>query len=317
MKTLPPWSAATLVGAALLAGCGGGDGSNGAASSPVPQGSSSLEAQLGFSAAASPEAQAQVETDIAACMKAQGFEYTPVDPVARQAALTGKSNLSDEDFTQQFGYGIATLYGRGSDQADPNERIRQSLSPADRRAYDVTLTGGMPEQTYFRAADTGDFTELGGCTKQAADKLFGGAELLTTLQRALDDLDQAIQQDQRMVRAQEAWRRCVRDKTGQTFEDSEGLELEIQKQLAAIVGPLPSGESAPGEFANRTPDRPVDQAALAQLRQTEVQYAVADATCEEKHLAPVEEEVTKEKEQQFRDRNAELLRRVKPLGVGG
>ena len=62
-----------------------------------------------------------METDVAACMKAQGFEYTPVDPVAARAALTGKSNLSDEEFQQQFGYGIATLYGTRH-RADRPER---------------------------------------------------------------------------------------------------------------------------------------------------------------------------------------------------
>jgi hypothetical protein len=298
---------------ALLVGCGG-DGN--ASSSTAPQGSGSLELQVGFSAAGTTEARSQVETDIAKCMKVQGFDYTPIDPVARQAALTRRSNLSDEDFTKQFGYGIATLYGRGNDRSDPNARVRRSLSKADRSAYDNALTGGKPGQTYFRAADTGDFTDLGGCTKKAADRLFGGSELLASLQQVLDELDQAVAEDQRMVRAQEAWRQCMRDRTGGSFEDSEGVELEIQKQLASIVGPLPEGESAPGEFANQTPTEPVDHAALSRLRQLEVQYAVADTKCEEEHLEAVEDTVTKEKEKEFRDRYAELLRQVKPLGTG-
>jgi hypothetical protein len=313
IKTRWMMAMAAAVGAALLAGCGGGESSE---SSTTPQGSGSVEAQLGFSAASTPEARTQVENDIAACMKAQGFDYATVDPVARHAALTGKSDLRDEDFTKQFGYGIATLYGRETDRSDPNARIRRNLSRADQRAYDNALTGGKPGQTYFRAADTGDFSELGGCTKQAADRLFGGSELLPALQQALDDLDQAVQQDQRFVRALEAWRQCVRDETGESFENSEGVELEIQRRLAAIVGPLPAGESAPGEFANHTPDRPVDRAALDRLEQLEVKYAVADTACEEKHLEPVEEVVTEEKEKEFRDRNAELLRQVKPLGTG-
>lgn len=301
---------ATLAGVALLAGCGGGGDKTAA---PGSQGGS-VEDQVGFSKAGDPDVQARVESDIAACMKAQGFDYTPVDAVAARAALTGKSNLSDEDFTKQFGYGIATLYGRGTAQTDPNARIKQSLSPADRQAYDAALSGGMPGQTYFRAADTGDFSQLGGCTKQATDKLFGGSELLTTLQRKLDELDDAVLQDQRMVRAQEAWRACVRDRTGEAFEDSEAVELEIQSRLAAIIGPLPSGESAPGEFASVTPDRPIDRAALAELQRTEVELSDADVACEEKHIVPVEDAVRAEKERAFRDTNAELLRRVKPLG---
>lgn len=302
-----------LLAALVLASCGGGDPSKQSATSA---GGGSVEEQLGFSQANSPEIQAKVEADIAVCMKAQGFDYTPVDPVARQAALTGKANLSDEDFTKQFGYGIATLYGRASKQSDPNLTAKQQLSAADQRAFDQALSGGKPEQTYARAADTGDFSELGGCTKKAADELFGGAELRTTLQRKLDELDEAIQQDRRMVGAFEAWRACMRDRTGQSFEDSEGVEIEIQTRLAAIVGPLPAGESAPGEFANRTIDASVDRAALADLGRTEVAYATADAACEEKEIAPVEDKVRALKEQAFRDANAELLRTVKPLGAG-
>lgn len=295
----------------LMVGCGGGDEET----ASTPSGGGSVEEQLGFGRVDSPDAQAKAENEIAACMRAEGFEYIPVDPVAAQAALTGKSNLSDEDFDKQFGYGIATLYGRGTPQSDPNARIRQSLSAPDLRAYDLALSSGQPEQTFFRAADTGDFSQLGGCTKQAADKLFGGSELLTTLQRKLDEFDEAVLEDQRMVRAFDAWRACVRDKTGQTFEDSEDVELDIQRRLAAIVGPLPPGESAPGEFASHTPEGPYDRAALAALRRLEVEFASADVACEDEHIAPVEDVVQAEKERSFFERNAELLRRVQ--GAGG
>jgi hypothetical protein len=111
-----------------------------------------------------------------------------------------------------------------------------------------------------------------------------------------------------MVRALDAWRRCVRGKTGQTFEDSEDVELYIQDRLAALVGPLPAGESAPGEFASRTPEKPYDPAALAALRRTEVEFANADVACEEKHVVPVEDVVRAEKEKAFRDANPDLLR---------
>ncbi len=295
---------AVLAAAALAAGCGADQRARSA-----PE-TGSVEEQLGFSQAGEPAAQAKAEEQIAACMKEQGFEYTPVDPVARQAALTGKSGISDEEFDEQFGYGIATLYGRGTSQSDPNAGIRQRLGPADQRAYDKALTGGDPGQTFFRAADTGDFSQLGGCTKQAADALFGGSELLNVLQRKLDELDEAVLEDQRMVRAFEAWRRCMRDKTGESFEDSEAVELEVQRRLAAIVGPLPEGESAPGEFAALTPEGPVDAAAQARLRRLELKLANADVTCEEEHIEPVEDAVQKEKETRFREENADLLRRV-------
>jgi hypothetical protein len=300
---------AALAGLALF-GCGGGGDTN---AKPVSRGGS-VEDQLGLTQSGIQAAQAKVETAIAACMKAQGFEYTPVDPTATRAALTGKSNLSDEEFQKQFGYGIATLYGRGTQQSDPNDRIRASLSQADQVAYDMALSGGKPQQTFFVAADTGDFSQLGGCTKQATDSLFGGTELLTTLQRKLDELDDSIVQDQRMVRASEQWTKCVRDRTGETYEDSEAIEVDVLKRLAAVVGPLPEGEFAPGAFASATPAGPYDAAALEEVRRLEVEFSNADVACEEKYIVPVEDTVRAEKERAFREANAELLRTVKPLG---
>lgn len=301
---------ATLAAALALAACGE---SGSKQDSPVSKGGS-VEDQLGRTQSGIEAAQAKIETDIAACMRAQGFQYTPVDPVAARAALTGKSNLSDEEFQSQFGYGIATLYGRGTPQSDPNLRVRQALTAADLRAYDLALSGGRPEQTFFRAADTGDFSQLGGCTKEATDKLLGGTELLTTLQRKLDELDDSIVQDQRMVRAFEAWTTCARDKTGETYEDSEAVEIDVTKRLEAIVGTLPAGEPAPGAFANAVPAGAYDAAALDELRRLEVELSNADVSCEEEHIVPVEDKVRAEKERVFRETNADLLSRVKPLG---
>ena len=296
--------------AVSLTACGG---SGEKTAKPVSQGGS-VEDQLGLTQSGIEAAQARIETDIATCMRQEGFQYTPVDPVAARAALTGKSNLSDEEFQAQFDYGIATLYGRASPQSDPNGRIRASLTAADQRAYDVALSGGKPEQTFFRAADTGDFSQLGGCTKRATDGLLGGTRLVTTIQRKLDELDDSILEDQRVVSAYAAWTRCVRDRTGESYEDSEAIEVDVTKRLEAIVGTLPEGEPAPGAFAAATPAGPVDAGALDELRRLEVELSDADVACEEKHIVPVEDAVRAEKERGFREVNADLLRKVKPLG---
>ena len=145
--------AALAVGAA---GCGGG----GDKSSTTAQGD--VEDQLGFSQTGIVERQSRVEGVIRDCMKAQGFDYIPVDPVAQRAALTGKAHMSDDEFQKQFGYGISTLFGHGTEQSDPNERIRASLSTADRAAYDRTLYGDNTGVTFAEAADIGNFHDLGG-----------------------------------------------------------------------------------------------------------------------------------------------------------
>jgi hypothetical protein len=302
--------AALLLAVGPLAGCGGGDAGaakDDAGGAPQAQAESGIEEQLGFTRKGVAAAQAKVENSIAACMKAEGFEYVPSDPVAAQAALTGKPNMSDEEFERTYGHGIATLYGKGSAQSDPNARIRARLGEADRRAYDRTLDGGRPEQTFAFAVDNGDFSQLGGCTKQATEQAFGGTRLLTTLQRALDELDDAIVNDQRVVKANELWRTCMRDATGESFDDSEAVENTIRTRLEQIVGEaLPPGQVAPeGSY---------DPAALAELQRLEVAWTKVDLACEEKYVAQVEETVRAEKEARFRDENAELLRQVRPLG---
>lgn len=296
------WVATALVGVVVMAGCG-----SDAPEKKTSEVGGSVEDQLGFTRTGITAAQAKVENKIAACMKAQGFEYIPADPVAVQAALTGKPSMTDAEFEQQFGYGISTLYGRGNPQSDPNERIRASLSGPDKTAYEQALTGGKPDQTFFHAVDSGDFSELGGCTKTATDEAFGGTELLTTLQRKLDELDDSILADQRMVKAQEKWVDCMRKATGESYEDSEAVEDEIRTAFEKIVG----GAVTPGQVAE---PGAYDQAALTALQRREVDLSNKDTACEKKNITPVEDVVRKEKETAFRNDNATLLQSVKPLG---
>ena len=302
---------AALLVLAFAAGCGDDGGEPAGATTTQPpaeaQSDAGIEEELGFTRKGVAAAQAKVENAIAACMKAEGFEYVPSDPVAAQAALTGKPNMSDEEFERTFGHGIATLYGKGSAQSDPNARIRAQLGDADRRAYDRTLNGGNPEQTFAFAIDNGDFSELGGCTRTATEAAFGGTRLLTTLQRELDELDESIINDQRVVKAFEEWTKCMRAATGESFEDSEAVEDTIRTRLEQIVGEA----LAPGQVA---PEGSYDKAALAELQRLEVDWTNNDLACEEKHISDIEDTVRADKETRFRDDNAELLRQVKPLG---
>ena len=301
---------AALVCVPLLAGCGESkSGGSASGSQAAASTGGTIEDQLGFTRKGIAAASAKVQNSIAACMKAQGFDYVPVDSVAQQAALVGKPNMSDAEFEQQFGYGITTLYGRASAQTDPNASIREGLGQADQAAYDRALSGGKPDETFAHAVDSGDFSQLGGCTKKATDQAFGGTALLQTLQRKLDELDDSILADQRMVRAQEAWRACMKDATGSDYEDSEAIEEEIRQRFERVAGSV----VPPGEVA--APGTQVDQAALSKLQQDELDLFRKDFACEQKHITPVETKIRQQKEAKFKSDNADLLRKVKPLGT--
>jgi hypothetical protein len=286
------------IAAIAIAGCGGDD-----KSAEPPQ---ELEDTIGFGGDSAKEIQARVENRIGECMRAQGFQYQPVDPFAAQQAITGKARISDEEFTKQFGYGISTLFGKGNQQSDPNERIRNSLSGADRAAYDRALGGDNPSVTFQEAVDSGDFSELGGCTKEASDASFGGAAVLNQLVERLDGLDERIVQDQRMVKANEKWSACMQEK-GYRYEEPDAIDEDLTERFKAIVGAgvRPGTSTIP-------PGTSFDRAALTSLQEEEVRIANADLECEKQEIQPVEQEVRPQYEEQFRKENQRLLARVQP-----
>ena len=294
-----------LLGAALaVTACGGGSSAN------QPSGDAGdLGDQLGFSQDGILARQSRVESVIQACMKAQGFDYVPVDPVAQRAALFGSSRINDLDFAKQFGYGISTLWGHVKATADPNQRIRASLSPADRRAYDFALGGDNPGATFSSAVDTGDFSKLGGCTKQATEKVFGGAQVLSQLSSKLDQLEERITQDQRMVIATEKWSSCMAS-AGFRYNAPEAIDTDLYRRTEAIVGPVP-GQYATGPAPGVKPP-PYDHAALASLQRDEVNIAVSDYQCEHKFITPVEEKVRTHYQDVFRQQNSSLISQLKP-----
>ena len=289
---------AAACGLALLAGCSGG----GDAGAEVPP----LEEQLGFDEAGILARQSQAENLIRDCMKAEGFDYVPVDPAAQQAQLVGRPGMSKEDFEKQFGYGITTLYEQRREQAvaGPNETIRNSLGEAERKAYDRALYGDDPTATFVEALDTGDFTRLGGCIKQATDQVFGGTEVLQTLQSKLDELDERILADPRMVKAVGQWSECMRAEGFDGLDEPEEVDVVLQRKLGSIVG-------SPDEAVSGSGDEPAyDRAALAALQRQEVAMVTADISCEQRHIASVEEKVAAEYEAAFREQNAALLTKV-------
>jgi hypothetical protein len=287
------------VAAIPIAGCGGDD-----KSTEPPQ---ELEDKIGFGGDSAKEVQARVENRIGECMRAQGFQYQPVDPFAAQQAITGKARITDEEFTKQFGYGISTLLGKGNQQSDPNERIRASLSPADRAAYDRALGGDNPGVTFAEAVDAGDFSELGGCTKEASDAAFGGAATLNALVERLDGLDERIIQDQRMVKANEKWSACMQEK-GYRYEEPDAIDEDLGERFRGIVGAgiRPGATTIPAGSS-------FDRAALTALQEEEVRIANADLACEKQEIEPVEREVRPGYEDQFRKENQRLLARVQPV----
>jgi hypothetical protein len=291
--------AGLLSALAALSACGGGKAD--AARSDKP-----LEEQIGIDDDGIRLKQTTAENLIRDCMKTQGFDYVPVDPAAQQATLTGTPGLSKEDFEKQYGYGITTLYEqrRQLAVAGPNKALRDSLSDAERKAYDHALYGDDPTATFADALDTGDYGRLGGCIKTATDQVFGGADVLQSLSAKLDELDQKERADARMVKAVREWSACMREKGFDGLNEQEEVDAVLKKKLEEIVGP-------PGNLADAgSAQADYDKAALVALQKEEVEMVKADTECEDEHVESVEDKVAKEYEDAFREENSGLLAKV-------
>lgn len=290
--------AALVVALAALAGaCGRGGGGR--------DEEQSLEEQVGFDQQTAADREQQAEVEIQQCMEAQGFDYVAVDPVARRAALLGSAGVSEDEFEDRFGYGITTLYEQRRRQAaaGPNHRIRAALPAEERAAYDRALRGDNLDATFADAVDSGDFGRLGGCTREAAEKVYGGADVLRGLQDGLAELEQRVLADPRMARAVDAWATCMR-RAGWELTYPEEVDVVLKRRLTAVVGTDPAGAGDP----DATPS--YDTAALQSLQQEEVRMVSADRDCEHRHVAAVEDKVRSQYEQQFRERNVDLLAKV-------
>jgi len=273
----------------LLTACGGGGGGDE---------EESVDEQLGLDEEGVLQRQIQAENVVRDCMKAQGFDYQPLDPTQRRADLLGSAGLSPEDVERQFGYGITTLYEQNK-RVQAEQAAAAGISEADRPAYERALYGERTDATLFEALDAGDFSRLGGCSREAAAQVFGGAEVIQSLQVALDELDQRVASDPRMVTAVAAWSGCMRA-AGFDLARPEDVDTTLASRLAAIVGP-PQRSAAVVDY---------DKAALAALQRDEVAVVTADISCEQKHLSEVEDTVQAEAEEDFRDQNADLLAKV-------
>ena len=290
--------AAVLVAASVLAACG--------SDSNDKSGSVTLDEQVGFDGEEVFARQAHAENLIRDCMQTQGFDYVPVDPVAQQAALVGARGLTEDEFHDQFGYGITTLFEQRLQQAEsgPNQDYYATLSSAEQTAYDRALYGEDKTATFAVALDTGDFSRLGGCLKDATTKVFGGPALVADITAKLDDLDERILADQRVFDAVQKWSKCMRD-AGYDLAEQDDVDAYLENKLEEIVGPPDTATATP---AGAEPAYDVQE--LKALQREEVEMVKADIACENKHVAAIEEKVRGEYEREFRDRNAALLDKV-------
>jgi hypothetical protein len=305
----------------ILAGCGSDPATNASSSKKK-----TFEEVLGMDEASQQAREAKVQEAVRTCMKAEGFEYIPLDPSQSNMRVSFKGGGDSGDSVKDRktkGYGITTGFmGMGkarpaSGQSDdPNQAIREALSEADKLAYDTALMG--PEMAKMRAAgggatggvriqrQAGSTSEAGGdgpsgCMDKAEREVPGGPEALGA---DLKEMEERALADPRVVTANRDWAACMA-KAGYTdFEQPDDARKYIEGKMDALMGAEPQGDGVT-KFAIGGDD--IDQAKLADLRQEEITVAVADGKCQDKTgYAKMETKIRAEYEQRFLDEHPDL-----------
>jgi hypothetical protein len=258
-----------------LAACGGGSGSGSAASGGNARFGSE---EFGLSMDQLASKVEKVEGLIGDCMTAAGFEYVPVDFARVKEGMDSDKSapgLSDEQFIDQYGFGITTQYdhpGREIGLGEQNIAIYDALTPQEQVAYDHTLFGEDREATFAQSVEAEDFSKTGGCTRQAVEQTFTPAELT---QAYINPADVAISQDARVVEALGKWSDCMRQK-GYDYANPDDVEQDLHDRLDAVT-----------HGADPRTLTGSDAAALAELQGEELALAPVSITCEEDTLEPV------------------------------
>lgn len=222
---------------------------------------------------------------IATCMKRAGFDYVPVDVATiekAQASIRKEPGLSRRDYALKYGLSVTTRFddpvftiGLG-----PNADTMNALPPAQKTAYQMTLLGPNKDANFAFAFDEEDFSDTGGCTREAVSQVFTPDQLTGTYVNPKDEL---LDNDPRMRDARNKWSSCMQDQ-GLPYKDDDGSIIDdFKKRLEALTG----GDD-PAELTGDRLDK------LHAMQADEIKAAVASEDCRAKFVDATEQTVETE-----------------------
>lgn len=177
--------------------------------------------------------QNEIESKVAECMRAEGFEYTPVEQNAEDWE-SGSEEDADlwkdpKAYGAKYGYGVVKNYldweveniqdelDGNSDEEEyvptGNDLYAQNLPPAEQEAYWNTLYGGSIEVE----EENGDISgypdpDEPGCYNSAQEEVQGSNQWSDPeFSEKFDELSSGMEDDPRLVTAQRAWVTCMGD----------------------------------------------------------------------------------------------------------
>lgn len=239
----------------------------------------------------------RAEEVVAACMAEQGFEYR-IDEMVGVGTTRRPDGYGTVAFAEQYGYGQSIPFAEGDlpmlwnevpigEGRSWNIAYRDGLSPEARAAYDVAMDGVYSEASPdYDPMHEGYDPQQAGCRGRATDEVFPGGSVgpaeLADVKAAVDDVWRRVEEDPRVVEALSRWSTCMADAGHPGLAnlwDAESLVGTVifeqwQEEWIDETG-TDLGVTDYDVVRVQIPD------GLAELRQAEVDLAVADARCRE------------------------------------
>ncbi|WP_328333743.1 MULTISPECIES: hypothetical protein [unclassified Streptomyces] len=273
----------------LLAACGTGTGSEShSANGAKTTAGSSGQLDIPADANADLKKQYLLENAIAACMKKQGFTYTPVAPEdpAASWATDGADYALTKKYRQKYGFGIysgivypndagssGSTAARKDSGRTPNAAYVDTLTPEQKTAYNKAL-GAPPDPK------TGE-KNWTGCQGEADKKVYGSATAQERSTRTANQNQanaQALNGDPKLVALAQSYASCLtKDGISVTTTQPTGIGEMVRLQ-ALKSAPAGAGGIAPVEADGNTRKSMSKKDALPLLTK-DIEVAMQDLKC--------------------------------------
>lgn len=319
MRTFTRRSGSVMIAVSLLAACGA-EGSGSEAADPVDPLAELMGWDIQESPAEQRALQLQSEEAVQACMRAEGFEYTPIDYEAQFGGNDEDAELyaDPKAFGEKYGYGVVHNYeqyeepyisGEGEGGfggpifEDPNQEYVDSLSEREREDYYAVLHG---DQSFYEEepAEDGVYAapplEEQGCSGKAQGEVYGDRfQIDPEIEARLTDYFTSATDDPDFAAATEDWKACMIDDDPDVFEsDVEGFSVETPDQMyqlmdfekAAAMGmritDYESDDSGGSGYSSDGDQKPIPDDELEALRARELALWKVDQGCQEQADIP-------------------------------
>lgn len=227
---------------------------------------------------------AEIQKLVVACMKKEGFEYIPD---------TQNGAMVDFDFEEREtekwvaanGYGMSMDSGTGEEYVDPNQDYLASLSAGEQTAYYEVLYGPGPSEEEMAAMEAGESTytydwKTSGCNGAAQHEIQGEQgqayddPKYAALFEKMNSLYTKAAENPEMKKLDADWADCMADAGYSDFKTKSAAVQSISDAQNALYEE--AGVDADGNSLE------IDQAAKDELKQKEIDVALADFKCSEK-----------------------------------